>query len=82
MSNGFSDKEMIHLVLKGQQGLQAQVALLGEKIDEVKYKGCAHRDGDLLRVEALEGWRNKGIVGIISSLFAAVSALLLILFKH
>jgi len=75
MSNGYSDRDMIDLVLKGQQGIQEQLALLGEKIDAVRYKGCAHRESDLLRISNLEGWKNKGIGGIILSLLSAIGAL-------
>jgi hypothetical protein len=75
MSNGFSDKEMIELVLKGQGQLQTQLAGLADQINAIMQKGCAHREGDLLRIQELEGWRNKGIGGIIGSLLAAVGAL-------
>jgi hypothetical protein len=72
MPNGFSDKEMIQMILTGQQGLQAQLALLVEKVDNVTYKGCAHRSDDIRRIEELEGWRTKGIIGIIGLFLAMI----------
>ena len=72
MPNGFSDKEMIQMILQGQQGLQAQIALLVEKVDKVAIKGCARRDDDIRRIEELEGWRTKGIIGIISLFLAMI----------
>jgi hypothetical protein len=65
MPTGFSNEQMMHLILEGQQGIQKQLALLVEKVDNVTLKGCAHRQDDLRRIEELEGWRTKGIIGII-----------------
>jgi len=80
--NGFSDKEMIQMVLAGQQGLQSQIALLVEKVEAVQNRGCAHRGDDLRRIQELEGWRTKGIVGFISSLLAALGALVVAIGNH
>jgi hypothetical protein len=82
MGNGFSDKEMIEMLLKGQQGIQEQLALLGEKVDSVMYRGCAHREGDLLRIANLEGWKNRGIGGVILSLLSALGALTVAIVGH
>jgi hypothetical protein len=76
MSNGYSDKEMIELVLKGQEGIQKQLALLVDKVDAVMYRGCAHREDDLRRITELEGWRTRGIVGVIGLFIMGIVALL------
>jgi hypothetical protein len=73
MTNGWTDKEMIEKVLQGQQGLQAQIALLVDKVDAVATRGCAHRADDLRRIKELEDWRTKGIVGIIILFVGAVA---------
>jgi hypothetical protein len=78
--NGFSDKEMIQMVLAGQQGLQSQIALLVEKVESVQNKGCAHREDDLRRIGELEGWRTKGIVGTVVALFTGIGALIGVIF--
>jgi hypothetical protein len=74
--NGFSDKEMIQMVLAGQQGLQSQIALLVEKVEAVQNRGCSHRADDLRRIEELEGWRTKGIIGILSLAVGTLVALI------
>ena len=77
MANGFTDKEMIERILEGQQGLQNQISLLSEKVDKIMFKGCAHRDGDLLRIANLEKWRDRSIASIIS---LAITTLLAYIF--
>jgi hypothetical protein len=66
MANGFSNEQMIQMVLEGQGKIQEQLVAITEKVDCVMYKGCAHRSDDIRRIEELEGWRTKGIIGIIS----------------
>jgi hypothetical protein len=58
------------------------LALLGEKIDAVMIKGCAHREGDLLRIVNLEQWKNRGIGGIMLSLLSALGALVVAIVGH
>jgi len=65
MSNGFSDKEMITMILEGQGKIQEQINGLVNKVDRVIQHGCAHREGDLDRIKELESWRTRGIVGVI-----------------
>jgi hypothetical protein len=64
------------MLLDGQRGVQAQLALLIEKVDTVTNKGCAHRPDDLRRIEELEGWRTKGIIGILSLAVGTLVALI------
>ena len=80
--NGFSDKEMIEMVLVGQGKLQEQLALLVTKVDGIMTEGCAHRTGDLLRVEALEKTKNSTTGGIILALLSAVGALAVAIGGH
>jgi hypothetical protein len=64
--NGFSNEEMIKMILDGQGKIQVQIDGLILKVDSVISKGCAHRDDDLRRITELEGWRTRGIIGVIS----------------
>ena len=87
--NGFSDKEMIEMVLVGQGKLQEQLALLVTKVDGIMTEGCAHRTGDLLRVEELEkgaisDQKAKNVItgGIIMALLSAVGALAIAIGNH
>lgn len=74
--SGFSDKEMIDKLYAGQEGIQRQLAALMEKVDNIMMTGCAHRPDDLRRITELEGWRTKGIVGIITLAIGTVAALI------
>ena len=80
--NGFSDKEMIEMVLVGQGKLQEQLALLVTKVDGIMVKGCAHRAGDLDRIVALEKVKNVTTGGIIMALLSAVGALAIAIGNH
>ncbi|MCK9361706.1 hypothetical protein M0Q28_05815 [Patescibacteria group bacterium] len=75
MANGYTDKEMIDKLYAGQEGIQRQLAALMEKVDRIMVAGCAHRTDDLRRIEELEGWRTKGIVGTIGLFIMAIAAL-------
>lgn len=76
MSNGYTEKEMIDKLFVGQEGIQRQLAALLEKVDKIMVSGCAHRPDDLRRIEELEGWRTKGIIGLIGLFFMSVVALI------
>jgi hypothetical protein len=74
--NGFTPEQVMQMILDGQQGIQRQLALLVEKVDAVTNKGCAHRPDDLRRLEELESWRTRGIIGIIGLFIMGIAALL------
>ena len=76
MSNGFSNEEMIDKLFAGQEGIQRQLAALMEKVDKIMVSGCAHRSDDIRRIQELEGWRTKGIVGTIGLFIMGIAALL------
>lgn len=63
---GFSYDQMIQLVLDGQREIQIELKTLTEKVDRVISSGCAHRPDDLRRIDELESWRTRGIIGTIS----------------
>lgn len=44
-------------------------------VNNIKALGCAQRPNDLKRIDDLEGWRTKGIIGVISAMFTALVAL-------
>lgn len=75
MANGFTSEQVMQMILDGQQGIQCQLALLVEKVDAVTYHGCAHRPDDIRRIEELEGWRTKGIIGVITLAIGILVAL-------
>ena len=72
---GFSNEQMIEMILAGQGKIQEQLVALAEKVDCVRNKGCAHRTDDLRRIEELESWRTRGIVGIIGLFIGILFAL-------
>jgi hypothetical protein len=72
MANGFSNEDMIKLILEGQGKIQTQIDGLITKVDLVISHGCAHRPDDLRRIKELEDWRTKGIIGVISLFLAMV----------
>lgn len=76
MTPVFTDEQVVQLILNGQQGIQAQLALLVEKVDKVMCDGCAHRPDDNRRIEALEAWRDRGIIGVIGLAIGLLVALL------
>ncbi len=73
--NGFSDKEMIQMILDGQGKIQTQIDGLVHKVDAIAQKGCNHREDDLRRIQELEGWRTRGIIGTIMLTFGVIGAL-------
>jgi hypothetical protein len=76
MSNGFSNEEMIKMILDGQGKIQLQIDGLVAKVDKIMVKGCAHREDDLRRIEELEGWRTKGIIGVITLAIGTIATFL------
>jgi len=38
--------------------------------------GCAQRPNDVRRIEELEGWRTKGIIGVIATFAMSIGALI------
>ena len=76
MANGFSDKEMIQMILDGQGKIQEQIDGLVQKVDQVISQGCAHRPDDMRRVQELEAWRTRGIIGVIITLITSIGALI------
>jgi len=76
MSNGFSNEEMIKMILDGQEKIQLQIDGLVAKVDKIMVKGCAHREDDLRRIEELEGWRTKGIIGVITLAIGTIATFL------
>ena len=63
------------------QQLDARFAKLSDKIDDCNRSiagltayGCAQRPNDVKRIEELEGWRTKGIIGIIGLAIGTIIA--------
>lgn len=65
MSNGFSIEQMMDLIMNRLDGLDEKQDKLLAEITAINAHGCAHRPDDLRRLDDLEAWRNRGIVGII-----------------
>ena len=65
MPNGFSTEQMIKFILDGQNEIREDIKVLTRKVDCVMNNGCAHRPDDLRRIDDLETWRTRGIIGIV-----------------
>ena len=81
MSNGYSIEKMIELILKNQEDMKEDIKSVDVKLDQVALFGCAHREDDLRRVKALEEWKNKGILGVITTLVISIGSLIAMLFS-
>ena len=62
------------------KGVYDKIDVTNDSINEIKAYGCAKRPDDLKRVENLEGWRDRGIVGIIATLLMSLGALIGMIF--
>ena len=81
MANGYSMEQMIELILENQREFRVSVREMDEKLDNITAHGCAHRADDLRRVESLEDWKNRGILGVITTLIISIGSLLAMLFS-
>ena len=66
MSNGFTNEDMLKMVLERVDRIVEKQDSLLTQISSLNANGCAHRGDDLKRIQDLEGWRTKGIVGVIT----------------
>lgn len=55
-----------NLIEQYLKDIKGAISKLDDKVDKINTHGCAHRKSDLQRIERLEGWRDKGIIGIIA----------------
>jgi len=63
--------------------IEKDVLRVEEKVDIINRNGCHHRKNDLGRVEKLEAWKDRGIIGFISLLITLVlSGFYLLLINH
>ena len=53
--------------------IEGHILRVEKKVDDVMNQGCAHRPDDLRRIDNLEQWRDRGIVGTLT-LAAAIAA--------
>ena len=81
MANGYSIEHMIELILDNQKEFRVIVREMDEKLDNITAHGCAHRADDLRRVKNLEDWKNRGILGVITTLVISIGSLLAMLFS-
>jgi hypothetical protein len=65
------------------QKLDERIEKLSHKIDDCNRSiagltayGCAQRPNDVRRIEELEGWRTKGIIGVITTFAMSIGALI------
>lgn len=79
MSNGeptdkVLDRIEAHL-LRLEEKVDKKLDAVHSRITEIKVDGCSKRPEDLRRVEGLESWRDKGIIGIVGAFVTALFAL-------
>jgi len=56
--------------------LSAKIEDCNRSIASLTAYGCAQRPNDIRRIEELEGWRTKGIIGVISTFVLSIGALI------
>lgn len=82
MSNGFSDKEMLQMILERVDTLGEKVDRLGSGLSDLNSHGCAHRSSDLERITNLEKFRDKSVLATIGALFVSVSSAIGFIISH
>ena len=65
MGNGFSVEQMLERIEGHLYRLEEKIDVANKEIAHVNSQGCAHRPDDLRRIDELESWRTRGIVGVI-----------------
>jgi len=65
MANGFSVEQMLERIEGHLYRLEEKIDSASRDIAHVNSQGCAHRADDLRRIDELESWRTRGIVGVI-----------------
>ena len=76
MGNGFTVEQMLSRIETHLYRLEEKMDLASKDIAHVNSQGCAHRQDDLMRaaahrtddlrrIDELESWRTRGIVGVI-----------------
>ena len=86
MPNGFSVERMLELVLEGQNDMARKIDEIQRELSAVNANGCAKRENDIVRLTAIEQWKEFTTKSFIGVLFGTISALALalynLLFKH
>ncbi len=81
MSNGYSLETMLDRIEERLLRIEDKIDSACTDIASINAKGCAHRPDDLRRLSELESWKNKGIVGVITTLIISLGALIGMLFN-
>lgn len=74
MSNGFSAEQMLELVYGEIKELRREVTALASELAQLNASGCARSQDYIGRIESLERWRTRGIIGVISLLIGVVAS--------
>ena len=75
MANGYTQEQMLDRI-------EQHILRVESKVDMTNIHGCALKPEHDRRLAALEGWKNRGIVGMVSSLLAALGALIVAIVSH
>ena len=76
MANGFSVEDMLERIEAHVLRVETKIDFASKDIAAINAQGCAHRPDDLRRLSDLESWKNKGIVGVITTLIMSLGALI------
>lgn len=82
MGTGFSNEDMLRLILERIGGLDEKVDRLNTEFSELNANGCARRSDDVKRLEALEAFREKSITATIGALVTSGGALVAFIVSH
>lgn len=64
------------------KGIYDKIDATNHALNDIRAYGCAQRPNDLERIDDLERWRTRGIIGVISAMFTALGSLILALFAQ
>ena len=65
MGNGYSVEQMLDRILEDIGKVHDKIDKIKAEVSGINANGCAHRADDLRRIDELESWRTRGIVGVI-----------------
>jgi len=74
MPNGFTTEQVVEMIYEEVKGIHKKIDVIQSEVASVNAHGCAQRSNDIERLASLEKWKDRGVLGVISSLFLTVLA--------
>jgi hypothetical protein len=82
MTNGYTLEDMLDRIEAHVLRVEKKVETAIADVANMRAKGCAVGEAHDDDIKDLQGWRNRGILGVITTLLMSLGALLGMIFGH